>query len=119
MKFNARHEAEIRVEAMLDQVEKLGRLPDLIPLSDYADEETFKFLLPKPGWAFEEWHAVNTEVASLLRDEGFNVQLVRLEMGEYIDWLARYKLNNTPQNRAQYVSWLIAPDNAKPNPILD
>jgi hypothetical protein len=113
--MNAQHEADVRLRVMFA---KIGAArPDVIPLSDYADENTFNFLLPKSGWSFAEWRAVNQEVARQLRERGFNVLLVRLDLNEFFDFLTRYGLNNTPENRAQFVAWRISPDNAKPQPL--
>lgn len=119
MKFRPKHEAALRIKPMLEKVKELGHKPDVIPLSDYADEETFNFLLPGNGWTFDQWHAVNTEVADQLRSLGFNVHMVKLDMVQFMDWLVRYGLKNNPQNRAQYVAWLVAPENAKPTPQAD
>jgi hypothetical protein len=119
MKFRPKHEAALRIRPILEKVKWLGHKPDLIPLSDYADAETFNFLLPGNGWTFDQWHAVNTQVADQLRSLGFNVRMVKLDMVQFMDWLVRYGLKNNPQNRAQYVSWLVAPENAKPTPQAD
>ena len=118
--MNVKHEARVRVRLILEEAKELGHEETkLIPLTDYADEATYRFLLPNSRWTFAKWRAVNIEVAGQLRDLGYNVTLVPLEMGEYIDWLVRFQLKNTPQNRAQYVSWRIAPENDKPTPRPD
>lgn len=114
--------ADQRAEAILDQIdqwyEKTGQTPDLIPLSNYVDEETFNFLLPSPGWTFQEWKQVNELVANMLRDEGLNVVLVDIALPAYYDFLARYNLSNTPANRALFTGWIIAPE-PKPTPLKD
>ncbi|MBI4661506.1 MAG: hypothetical protein HY735_22010 [Verrucomicrobia bacterium] len=98
------HEAGLRLEMILERIQRFGR-PGLIPLTDYADEQTYDFLLVNPGWTFAQWRAVNWEVARQLRERGYRVQLVRVEMAEFFDWLAEFKLPNTPANRAQFVAW--------------
>jgi hypothetical protein len=109
-------EAERRVAAMVNTMGAVR--PDLVPLSQYADAETFNLLLgDKAGWTFEDWQAVNMEVARQLRARGYHVQMVRLEAMEFLDWCIRYKLPNTPANRAQFVSWKLCPPDAKPEPI--
>jgi hypothetical protein len=50
--MDARHEAAVRVAAMLAKVGDVH--PDLVPLSDYGDEETFNFLLPKSASRFSK-----------------------------------------------------------------
>jgi hypothetical protein len=114
--FNPEHEAEAQVKVMLASMGDVRS--GLIPLSDYADENTFNFLVVKPGWTFAEWRAVNLSVARQLQDHGFTVRLVRLELNEFFDFLARYNhLSNTPQNRAQFVAWKIAQEDTKPQPL--
>jgi hypothetical protein len=115
--MDVKREAGIRVEMILAKIGEYGR-PALIPLTDYADAETFDFLLPGSGWTFDEWQAVNQEVARQLRAEGFNVQLVKVTLPEYFDFLARCDLRNTPENRAQFAAWIIAPE-PRPEPLRD
>jgi hypothetical protein len=50
-------EAADRVAAMTALMGDMR--PDLIPLSECADEATFNFLLPISGWAFLERQAVS------------------------------------------------------------
>src|SRR5688572_10308682 len=109
------HEANQRAALILAKIKQQGQRPALIPLTDYADEATFNFLLPGSGWTFDDWHAVNEVVARRLRAEGFNVQLVRVTLPEYFDFLTRYRLTNTPAHRAQFAAWLLAPE-PKPTP---
>jgi hypothetical protein len=117
-------EAEVNAAARERVGMMLARMPDAGPpvaevqLSDYADAETFALLLPSAGWTFFEWRAVNTEVARQLRAAGHRVRLVRLTAGEYFDFLIRYRLKNTPQNRAPFVAWPTAPE-PKPEPLRD
>jgi len=115
--MNAKAEAKIRVKIMLARIPR-GARPRTIILSDYADETTFDFLLINPGWSFEEWRAVNHEAARLLESHGFTVNLVQLDMEGYFNFLARYNLENTPANRAQYVSWTSV-TGPKPDPLPD
>ena len=117
--MNIRAESASHVNAILEIIRESGHKPDLIPLSDYADEATFTFLLPGNGWTFAEWQAVNIEVARQLRAAGFNVRMVKLTLVEFMDWLVRYRLKNNPQNRAQFVAWKIAHDESKPDPLPD
>lgn len=96
------------LNSIREQSAKHGR-PDVIPLSDYADEETFNFLLPKAGWTFDQWHAVNQHCADILRSHGYNVMLVKLELDAYYDFLTEHRLNNSPEARAQFVAWKALP----------
>ncbi len=116
--MNVHREAFRRIDALLKQTAQFGR-PDVIPISDYVDAATFNFLLPGNGWTFAEWQAVNTECIRQLEARGFQVLRVPLELNDYMDFLTRYHLQNTPQNRAQYVSWKIMPDDMKPAPLKD
>lgn len=115
MSFNPQAEAAKRVQVMiknvLSQENKFGR-PDIIPLSDYADEQTFNFLLPKAGWTFEQWRAVNHEVARMLEARGYRVAFGRIELNEYFDFLAQRKLDNTPQTRALFAGLKACPPGA-------
>ena len=114
--MNVQREARARVRLMRAKIQELDRRPDLIPLTDYADAETFNFLLPRAGWTFEEWRAVNVEVGRQLSAEGFKVQFAKVTLNEFFDFLTRYHLDNTPENRAQFAAWVIAPE-PKPNLI--
>ena len=117
--MNVEHEARARLDLILVKVHEHGRdRVRLIPLTDYADAETFNFLLPGSGWTFAEWRAVNQEVARQLQEQGFNVQLVNVTLPEYFDFLTRYHLKNTTENRAQFAAWLNAPE-PRPEPLPD
>ena len=105
MPFNPKHEAALRVRVMLDSIIARHGRPDIIPLSDYADEATFNFLLPNAGWTFCQWHAVNQEVGRQLQARGYRVTFVKLELNEYFDFLTARYLTNTPENRAQFTAW--------------
>jgi hypothetical protein len=113
--MGAKQEAAIRVKMILAKVREYGR-PALIPLTDYADEETYHFLFPNPGWTFDEWRTVNQETASQLQAQGLNVQHVKVTLPEFFDFLTRYNLPNTPENRAQFAAWIIAPE-PRPKPL--
>lgn len=111
--MNVCHEAGLRLEMILERINRFGR-PSLIPLTDYADELTYDFLLVNPGWTFTEYRAVNQEVARQLEALGYRVRLVRVEMAEFFNWLAKNQLPNTTANRAQFIVWKVAPLNAEP-----
>jgi hypothetical protein len=112
---SAKHDAQVRVAAMLERIAAVGR-PELINLSDYEDEESFRFLCGMAGeWSLEYFRMVNKACARALRREGFKVQFVPIRMPEFFDWLARYDLKNTPANRAQFVLWTTTPE-PKPTP---
>jgi hypothetical protein len=112
MSFNPQVEAAVRVQVMLDSVlskEKSFGRPDIIPLSDYADEATFNFLLPKAGWTFAQWRAVNQEVARQLEVRGYRVAFGRIELNEYFDFLAERNLENNPETRAMFAGLKACP----------
>jgi len=79
-------------------------------LTDYADTETFHFLLQGNRWTFDEWHAINQEAVRLLQAEGFQVQLVKITLRDYSKFLTHYDLKDDPHNRVHFVSWMIAPE---------
>ena len=103
--MNIQYEAKIRVAAMLFETSKrgIGRV-NVMRLTDYTDAETFQFWLPRADWTFAEWRAVNQECARQLRQWGFQVKLVHLDMAAYLDWLAGKKLSNSPENRATFAA---------------
>lgn len=96
------------VLGLLSKEKEFGR-PDILPLSDYADEATFNFLLPNAGWTFDQWKAVNREVARMLEARGYRVAFGRIELNEYFDFLAKEKRDNTPQTRALYAGLKACP----------
>ena len=104
---------------MLDKISESDQRPDVITLTDYENEACFNFLLPDSGWTFSEWQAVNQKVASELRkDHKLKVSLVPVKLIEFFDFLARYGLKNTPENRDQFITWRTAPE-PKPEPQRD
>ena len=89
----------------------LDRLPPdavaTIPLSSYPTEGDYTALRGKleiAGWTFEQWQAVNLAVVERLREAGIVVVLVECKADAVFGWLAQHGLENTPANRAQYVS---------------
>jgi hypothetical protein len=89
----------------------LDRLPPdavaTIPLSSYPTEGDYTALRGKleiAGWTFEQWQAVNLAVVERLREAGIVVVFVECKADAVFGWLAQHGLENTPANRAQYVS---------------
>jgi hypothetical protein len=89
----------------------LSRLPPdavaTIPLSNYPSADDYTALCGTPeiaGWTFEQWQAVNLAVVERLREAGIVVVLVECRADAVFGWLAQHGLENTPANRAQYVS---------------
>jgi hypothetical protein len=113
---NVRKESQLRLDMLLAQVRKTGVKPEVLALSQYEDEATFNFLLPHAGWTFKEWQAVNEYCAGELTKRGFIVGFVPVRLPNYYDFLTRYHLSNTRENRAQFVAWTLAPK-PKPDPI--
>lgn len=115
--MNIESEAQRRFEVMQEQLKAAGRV-DLVPLSDYANESDFRLILgDNAGWEFEDWKAVNERIAQKLIQAGCNVRRVQIDPSGYFEFLKRYHLTNTTQNRAQYVSWKPLADDLKPKPI--
>ena len=103
--------AKHRVEAILDNAAVQDNHPDVIRLASYEDEGTFNFLLPDAGWTLEAWQAVTRRVAHRLRSKHkLKVSMIPVKLIEYFNFLARYGLENTPENRVQFIAWLTAPE---------
>ena len=91
-----------------EYLRRLNLPPDLtgatVKLADYETDDDLKFLKGHAEWPLEYHRMVNTAFARLLRKRGAKVEIVRLKMSGYFDWLAAEKKDNTPAHRAAYIS---------------
>lgn len=111
---DANHEADRLLAVMLERIAAMPSAPTEIQLTDYEDATAFGFLRPGNPWPFAFWQSVNRAVARKLRRRKLKVRVVTLRMADYFDWLARFGLSNTTENRAQFITWMTAPE---PKPI--
>lgn len=87
-----------------------------IKLSEYQDQPTLDFLQPGNTWTLEFHGMVNNALAREMKNRGAKVDFVPIILDAYFAWLAKFNLPNTPANRAQFISWMTAPD-PKPDPL--
>lgn len=84
-------------------------------MTDYADARTLKMLKPdEPELTIESQRMINQAFMRELHKRGARVRRVEVRADEYLTWLDQFGLRNSPENRAQFISWLTAPD---PKPI--
>lgn len=96
---------EQRAAHILSLLATSGALP-LVPLSDYPTAADYLAICGPPhvaGWSWRTWRQVNEGVIEALRNAGVRVQLAPLTAAEFLPWLEKHGLSNTPENRAQYV----------------
>jgi hypothetical protein len=72
-------------------------------IADY-DETTYNFLHLGTGWAHSFWQMVNDATARKLRDEGFLVRIVNLDLDDYMEWLAQENLHDSSAARARFAA---------------
>jgi hypothetical protein len=72
-------------------------------IADY-DETTYNFLHLGTGWAHSFWRMVNHATARKLRDEGFRVRFVSLDLDDYMAWLAQENLHDSSTARAKFAA---------------
>lgn len=98
------------VQAALDQARKLRAQygsPQVINLSVYASDEDLRQLRPEDGpeaTAFQQRQIVDA-VANALRADGHPVKLITLRVVDYLKWLSANSKDNTPANRATWLTW--------------
>jgi hypothetical protein len=89
----------------------------LVLVTDYDDEGTLRFMKPEePDITLQSQRLINQAFRREMRKRGARVRSVKVVRSDYFAWLARCKLKDSPANRAQFISWLTAPD-PKPIPI--
>ena len=124
--YHARHTAGMDsrtpTEAARDFFRRLTLPMDFhgakVLLADYPDQETYSFLKTGDDWPIAFHRKVNQGVAREFRKRNARVEFVTVTLSGFFDWLAKYDLPNTAATRAQYISWLTAPD-PKPTPTAD
>ena len=90
----------------------------VVQITQY-DEEPLRFLkADEPEITLQSQRLINQAFAREMRKRGARIQEVPVAIGDYFAWIAKYELENTPANRAQYISWLTSPD-PKPTPLKD
>ncbi len=72
-------------------------------ITDY-DETTYNFLHLGEGWTHGFWRMVNHATARKLREQGFLVRFVSLDLDDYMAWLARKNLHDSSTARAQFAA---------------
>ena len=70
-------------------------------ISDY-DKTTYNFLHLGAEWTHGFWRMVNHATARKLREQGFLVRFVSLDLDDYMAWLARKNLHDSSTARAQF-----------------
>ena len=96
-------------DAMLTQCNLLRSLqgaPDVVPLSVYETDHDLHTLRPedKGQWTAATHRAAMEHIAAALRRAGFPAKLVTLNAAKYLRWLSREGRQNSPENRAAFVS---------------
>lgn len=114
----AKADAEVTAARMLERIRAAGGEVGEIQLAEYRDLESYQQLKPGEPWPWRHHLAVIRAVARLLRRAKYRVRLIPLGLSDYLDFLAAHELQNTPANRAQFISWATAPE-PKPSPKKD
>jgi hypothetical protein len=91
-------------------------------IADY-DETTYNFLHLGAEWTHDFWRMVNYATARKLREVGFLVRFVSLDLDDYMPWLARENLHDSSTARAQFAAakadWEMGIKSAVPVPISE
>jgi hypothetical protein len=72
-------------------------------IADY-DETTYNFLRLGTGCAHSFWRMVNDATGRKLREEGFLVRFVTLDLDDYMEWLAREDFHDSSTARARFAA---------------
>ena len=72
-------------------------------IADY-DEITYNFLHLGTGWTHGFWRMVNDATARKLREQGFLVRFVSLDLDDYMAWLVRKHLHDSSTAREQFAA---------------
>ncbi len=70
----------------------------------YYDETTYNFLHLGAERTHDFWRMVNQATARRLREEGFVVRFVSLDLDDYMEWLARENLHDCSTAREQFAA---------------
>ena len=74
-----------------------------IKLADYESHD-LRFLKGATEWPLTFHRMVIRAIARILRRRGANVEIIKIKMVEYFDWLTATGFGNTPAMRARYIS---------------
>lgn len=112
------NEARLTVQRHIRRLGIPSRLDGVVVLiTDYDDEDTLKFLkTEEPEITLKSQRMLNEVFAGEMRNRGGRIQFVHVVINDYFTWLGRYDLADSNTNRAQFISWLTAPE-PKPKPI--
>jgi hypothetical protein len=95
-----------RLKPLFDKAE--GKLPAAVKLAVYESDFDFSVLRPEDAeshWTCDFHRAVIHQVGQIIKKKtGANVLIVTLNSADYLRWLAKHKLKNTPDARAQFIN---------------
>ena len=101
--------------ARLNLPKRMGGI--VVQITQYDDEDTLRFLkTEEPDITLESQKLLNAAFAEEMSRRGAHVQFVPVNVADYFSWLGRFNIKDGPANRAQFISWLTAPE-PKPTPL--
>lgn len=75
-----------------------------IRLADYESDADLKFMKSADEWPLSFHRMVNGAIARELRKRGATVEMPKISMKAYFDWLAANNFKNDAGNRACFIS---------------
>lgn len=93
----------VRMVEKYEAIEKQSGKRVQVCIADY-DETTYNFLHLGAEWTHGFWRMVNHATARKLREVGFHVRFVSLDLDEYMAWLARENLHDSSTARSLFAA---------------